>query len=208
MEQTIDDNRAHNGMSEEAQLSPDALAAYLDGRLEGQELDRVEAHLADNPSARQELINASRIIAAAPQRHRRRSYWIPLAGLAAAAAIAIVAGLPKMSLRDPASVSSERRGATEAYDRVVLLNPQNGQRVELSPLSLSWRSIDGASYRVVVSDATGKTLLQQNTYDTLVSIPDSVLASGNGTYYWTVDALAPDGSSMTSGASEFIVGNR
>ena len=49
-------------------LTPHEVAAFLEGRLEGEELTRVESYLADHPSARQELIKASRIIESAPQR--------------------------------------------------------------------------------------------------------------------------------------------
>ena len=65
MEQRVEELGAAAVMDREP-LTAGEIAAFLDGRLEGPELSRVQAVLAADPAARQELIKASRILASAP----------------------------------------------------------------------------------------------------------------------------------------------
>jgi hypothetical protein len=68
--------------------------------------------------------------------------------------------------------------------------------------------VDGATYRVIVSDVAGNTVLQKNTTDTVLAIPESLLKNEGATYYFAVYALLPDGSSLGSDAHEFVVSPR
>ena len=183
-------------------LSPDDAAAFLDGRLEGEELERVQARLADDPTARQEIIRSRRIASTAPAANVRRRRWLPAAGLlAAAAALAIIMLQPGDLSRSTTSVASERRGIADEPDRVELILPARALDPDVTVFA--WRAIKGAKYEIVVSDASGRTLIRQSTTDTSLSIPESLRKPGN--YYWIVDAQAPDGSSVTSGIREFVV---
>ena len=185
-------------------LSPDEVAAFLDGRLEGQELEKVQARLADDPVARQEIIKARRIAFSAPAAKIQRRSWLPAAGLlAAAAVIAIVVALPGDDSRSPMAVAPERRGVADAAERVEVIMPSPGDNLPSDVTFFAWRPIEGARYRIVVSDASGQTLLQENTSDTSLSIPEPLRKTGR--YYWKVDAQSPDGSSVTSGVREFVV---
>ena len=185
-------------------LSPDEVAAFLDGRLEGNALERVHARLADDPEARQEIIKARRITSSAPAKKTQRRRWVPAAGmLAAAAAIAIIL-LPRgETSRTPAAVVSERRGIADESERVEIVLPAQGAQLSRDVTSFTWRSIEGATYRVVVQDESGRTLVQADTRDTSLSVPDALRKAGR--YYWTVDALSPDGASVTSGVRELVV---
>lgn len=185
-------------------LSPDDVAAFLDGRLEGDALERVQARLADDPSARQEIIKARRIASSVPAAGLQRRRWLPAAGLlAAAAAIAVVVLQPGDASRSPAGVASERRGVADEPDRVEVVTPAPGDDLSSDVAAFAWRPIEGATYRIVVSDEAGRTLLQENTTDTALSIPGSLRKAGR--YYFKVDAQSPDGSSVTSGVREFVV---
>ncbi|MEP6507144.1 MAG: hypothetical protein ABJC63_02885 [Gemmatimonadales bacterium] len=196
-------------MSEQEPLSSGDIAAFLDGRLRGEDLARLESRLADDPAARQEVIKASRIIASAPHRdQQRRIHWIPVAGLAAVAALAFVAIRPRNDQRDSLPRSTERQGVIEESGSIGLIVPVNGQSLGEETRSFAWHGIEGATYRLFISDATGRTVLRRSTSDTVVALPDALLEKGAGTYYWSVDALAPDGSSVTSGVREFVVGAR
>src|SRR6185503_12277086 len=185
-----------SSMLENDPLTPDEVAAFLDGKLEGVELERVESHLAANPAARQEIIKASRIIATSPRRQGRKwSRLYPLAGLAAAAAIAIVVLRPDGAPASHSPVSTERRGIADEPDRIVVVSPADAGHVSSRDETFTWRAVEGATYRVVISDASGNTVFQTDTGDTTLVIPPSVRAAG--TYYWRVDARAADGTSLT-----------
>lgn len=194
-------------VSDDDALTPDEVASFLDGRLSGQELARVEAYLADNPSARHEIIEAARIITTAPKRELKRSRGAyPLVALAAAAAIAIVLIQPRDALRGGATVPTERRGIADEPVRIELVSPSDGEDVSESGRPFKWRSVEAATYRLVVSDSSGRTIYQASTSDTSLILPQSLKKPG--TYYWSVDALATDGASATSGAHEFVVTGR
>jgi hypothetical protein len=194
-------------LSEPDSVSPEEIAAFLDGRVTGEEKARLEAHFADNPDARRELLDASRMIAAAPSRHVSRMRFGPIVGIAAAAVLAVVLLKPDNSDRRPTVTPAERRGVAEQTRAIDLIAPVDGAELG-STQSFAWRPIEGASYRLVIMDSSGKTILQDSTTDTVHTVPGAVLRNGPGRYYWSVDALMPDGSSTTSGEQEFIVKQR
>lgn len=209
MEQASDASSGAGVVSEGETLSPGDIAAFLDGRLVGEDLARVEARLADNPAARQELVEASRILVSAPQPSgQQRNHWIPLAGLAAVAALAFVAIRPRDDQRHSFPSSAERQGVVEERESISLIVPGNGQQLGAESRLFAWHAIEGASYRLIVSDAAGRTILRRNTADTVFAFPDALSDNIRGTYYWSVDALAPNGSSVTSGVREFVLGVR
>lgn len=192
-------------LSESDPVSPEEVAAFLDGRLTGNERARLEAYFADNPEARRELIGASRIIATMPPRVRAsRLRFAPVIAIAAAAVFLIVLIKPGSSHPPSTIAPVERRGAAEQTRGVDLIAPVDGGELAATP-SFVWRPIDGASYTLVVQDAAGRTILQQKTVDTVHAVPAVVLKSVAGRYYWSVDALMPDGSSTTSGKQEFVI---
>jgi hypothetical protein len=191
-------------LSESHFISPEEIAAFLDGRVTGEERARLEAYFAENPEARRELVDASRIIASMPTRPKRRMSFAPIAGIAAAAAIAIVFLKPQVAERPASPVTAERRGtSTERIAAINLVTPANGADIGNTRV-LVWRGVEGASYRLVVLDAAGETILQESTTDTVRSIPAALLKATTH-YYWNVDAQMPDGSSITSGMHEFVV---
>ncbi|HMA20168.1 MAG TPA: hypothetical protein VKO87_05165 [Gemmatimonadaceae bacterium] len=190
-------------------LTTGEIAAFLDGKLEGAELSRVQALLAADPDARQELIKASRIVASAPSARQSKRSWIPaFATLAAAAAIAIVFIPARNINRDAAPISAERRAPAEEAPKIQVVVPAEGSSVRNDEHPFRWRGVDGATYRVIVSDVSGNTVLQKNTTDTVLAIPESLLRNEGATYYFAVYALLPDGSSLGSGAHEFVVSPR
>lgn len=201
--ETSTESGSASAVIENEPLTPHEIAAFLEGRLEGKELTRVESYLADHPHARQELIKASRIIQSAPPKESKRSRRLyPLIGLAAAAAIAVMfirpAGVNQLS----APVSTERRGLADEPERIVLISPVDAGEIKDREEPLTWNSVDNATYQVAITDPAGNTILRTNTSDTSLVLPESVRA---GTYYWRVDARSPDGASSTSGFHEFRV---
>jgi hypothetical protein len=205
MGQTLYDSYVTDAMTENDPLSANEIAAFIDGRLAGDDLLRVQSLLADDVSARKEVAEASRLIASAPDRNRMRARWLAIGGIAAVAAVALILIQPGDQLEESTRVASERRPTVEASDRIELVTPADGQQVGRSDVTLTWRSIDGATYRVVVSDPAGRMLFDANTSDTSVAVPLIALKLSNDLVYWSVDALAPDGSSVTSGVRAFAV---
>jgi hypothetical protein len=200
--ETITERGGTSAVIENDSLRPHEIAAFLEGRLEGEELTRVELYLADHPSARQELIKASRIIQTAPQKEVKRSRRLyPLIGLAAAAAIAVVFIRPAAVNQLKAPVATERRGVADEADQVVLVSPLDAGEIKDRAQPLTWHAVDGATYAIVITDASGNKVVQTTTSDTSLVLPEGVKA--DGTYYWRVDANSPDGSSSTSGYHEF-----
>lgn len=196
-------------VSADGPLPPEDVAAYLDGRLSGEELERVESVLAGNAEARAELVEASRLIAtiAEGQTHRKRQ-WVFVSAVAVAAVLAVVM-VPSLSQK-PAiqQVATERRAAADAGARIRTVAPADGAVVGSAGVRFTWDAVSAATYELTVTDAQGRTIWQAATTDTTLVLPGTAKLSGPASYYWNVDALAPDGSSMTTGVREFKVDTR
>ena len=205
MGQTVHDICVREAVSEHDPLSANDIAAFLDGRLTGVDLARVQSLLAADKSARMEVAEASRLIATAPRKRTVSVRWFAIGGMAAIAAAALLVVRPGEQLSESTPTVSERRAPIEESDRIELVSPAVGQTIAKANLPLTWRSIDGAAYRVVVSDPAGKIIFEENTIDTSVVVPLSKLKLSNGVLYWSVDAHAPDGSSVASGARPVTV---
>lgn len=200
--------RAPETLTEDNSPSASEVAAFIDGTLADGDRERVETYFADNPSSRRELIQASKIVSTLPAERGRDTRWAQISGLVAAAAVAVILLRPGGLPPKPVSSPSGQRGVLEETQSVTVVAPGAELTAGGARRAFVWRSIEGATYRLVVSDAAGKTILRQNTSDTTVSVPASFDVLGAGTYYWTVDASAPDGSSITSGVREFTIGPR
>lgn len=188
---------------ENSELSAADVAAFLDGQLEGDELKRVQDYLASHPDARQEIIKASRIVTSAPPIHanRRVPRWIyPAAALAAAAAVLVM--VRPEAPRTIDRTSTERTASVEGGERIELLSPANGQRVQRSSVSFAWRPYGNATYHFAVTDESGVILFDTITQDTLVTLDPSIAAKSRGKLYWSVEAQAENGSSARSALSE------
>ena len=198
-----DDSAAVNP---DAPLPPEDIAAYLDGRLTGSDLQRVEAALARNPEARAELVDASRLVSSLPPAQRRaRKQWVWASGSAAAAAAAVLLAVAVPSLtRGPATtpVKTERRATLPTGAALRTIGPADGALVAQADVQFGWTSLAGATYQLTVTDAEGATIWKKSTADTTATLPDSVTLVATRSYYWNVDALAPDGSSATTGIHE------
>lgn len=203
MEQVLDGLETLDVRDQDNPLSETELAAFLDGRLEGDDLARVQAHLADNPSARQEMIEASRMVTTLPdQRRAPASRWLYVgASLAAAAALLVAVRPDKPSSVERTSI--ERRADPAESERITLVFPASGQTVEPERIRFAWRRYNGSTYRLVVSDATGHIMFKAITTDTVLSVTPETLKGAHDKIYWTVDAQAPDGSSVRSEISDF-----
>lgn len=187
------------------EIPAEQLAAFIDGRLGSEERARVESRLAADPEARAEMIAASRLAAQAEERPPlRKTAWKSLGFAAAAAAVLAVLVLPgDRPWTRTADLATERRSTIEDGGRITLLSPSETQPVSPGPVAFAWRSESNASYRLTLADSSGSTIWTTSTAAAEATLPDSIRLSGASRYYWYVDAMLLDGSSITSGPRAF-----
>lgn len=172
-------------------LSPDTVAAFLEGRASGEERARAVAHFARCAACREELREVGRMV-----RHGRRRRLAILVPLAAAAG-ALFFLWP--SQPPPGDVPAVVRSPTTAA-RLAVVAPASSAEVAADSVVFTWRSAGvGANYRVTVATEDGSTVWTGTTGDTTVSLPDSVTLAPGRTWFWYVDALFPDGRSSATG---------
>jgi hypothetical protein len=176
------------------------VASYLDRALPPAERERVEAHLADCAECRREVIEVSRLRHTSASRRR----WLLFAPAAAAAAILIAVLARPADTPGPGPVL--RDGGEEPSLTVSLVAPTDSATVEGRAVAFTWRSAgDGVSYRLTVTDDWGDVVWSGASADTTARLPSTSLRTGRP-YFWYVDALLPDGRSMTSNVRRFTAG--
>ena len=177
-------------------LQSGEVASYLDRGLPPTERERVEAHLVDCAECRREVIEVSRLRHTPASRRR----WLVFAPAAAAAAILIAVLARPADTPGPGPVL-RGGGGGELGLTVSLVAPTDNGTVEGRGVTFTWRSAgDGASYRLTVADERGDVVWSGASADTTTQLPDSVTLRAGRAYFWYVDALLPDGRSLTSGA--------
>lgn len=188
-------------------MSAEDIARYLDGTLSGDDRARVESVLASSPEARAEIVEASRLLSTLPQNSQgTRRRWA-IASVGAAAAVLLFALSTTVS-RNPAPLhDTERQALTNDSPEIRVIAPSDGAQLDASAARFVWNSFDGASYQFTLTDAQGRVLWQASISDTTVALPETKTIAGE-TYYWNVDALAADGSSLTTGLRAFTIRRR
>ena len=183
--------------SQDDHLSPDALAAYVDGSLAPDRRAEVEGHLAECPDCRGAALAATRYHA-----FKRRRLWLfgagPLAAAAAIAAVVMVSG------SDDAAPPSVLRGDTiEGVAAITPVHPGPGQVLD-ADRTFTWQGLGaGVPYRITVTDAVGREVWTEDTVDTTATMPDRIGLQENGVYFWRVGALLSDGRPAEMRSQEF-----
>ena len=187
----------------QAHLTAEDVAAFLDRRLTTPERLGIEEHLAGCSQCRGEVAAVRRLVNDKPA---KRSLTLPL-GLAAAAVIGfllftVARPVPENAadrLRTPASLP------TDASERITSLRPADGDTISVARAVLEGASIAGEpTYRLTVTDATGQPVWTRTTPDTSLTLPRTVLEP-HRTYFWYVDALRADGRAASTGVRRFTV---
>jgi putative zinc finger protein len=181
----------------ERHLESGEVASYLDRALSPAEQAQVETHLADCAECRGEVIAVSRL------RHTRsRPRWLILGPAVAAAAIALF--LFARPAETPAPGTVLREGEEPPRATVALVAPAEGAAIPTRSPTFTWRSIGaGVSYRLTLTDERGDVVWTATSSDTTGHAPSDVRLQAGRQYFWYVDALLPDGRSVTSGARQF-----
>ena len=170
-------------------LTPEVLAGYLDDALPAEEKRQTELHLASCGECRTELADVRRLQA----RGFRLSRPV-LVSLATAAAILLVVAIP----RETPAPSTVRSGSgTNPVLEIVAPLPSE---TVASPVTFIWRSAgSGASYAFSLQREDGTVAWTSSTADTSIAVPDSLELGSGRTWFWYVDALLPDGQSLSTG---------
>jgi putative zinc finger protein len=158
-------------------LSGEDAAAYLDGGVSHAERARIEAHLAECDTCRDEVVAVVRLL------HRRSAprRWMAGLGIAAAAAILLLVIVP----------NTPHRSVTREPPVTVAGAPRPVAPVGATPAfsNLTWTSVPRADrYRVQVFDDAGTVLWETDTPDTSATVPARVTFAPARVYYWKVEA--------------------
>lgn len=185
-------------------LSDEVLAAFIDRGLSAEDRGIAEAHLAACRDCRLELAAATRLATSrdTPVAARRSSVSLWTVAAAAAVVLAVAISLGRRGGIDQSRPVERAAPAGAAVDVVA---PRSTPATTRDALRFVWRDAGDAAYRVTVTDATGATLWSATTRDTAIVPPANVTLDAGRTYYWSVDALKADGSSLTSGSTPFTL---
>jgi hypothetical protein len=177
------------------------LAAYVDRGLSTSDRTRVESHLAVCAECREQVAGTTTLVELA-NRPRRMTVGIS-AALAAAAVIAFLLINPRNAQRQLPAPDLTRAAA--AATALTAYGPSGA--AQRSHLRFMWGSASsGASYRLTISNEGGNPLWSTSATDTSVAMPDAIRLTPGERYYWVVDALTPDGRTISTGSREFDVG--
>jgi hypothetical protein len=190
-------------------LTPEGLAAYLDGAVGSDERLRIQEHLEGCDSCRQE---AAEVVLLLQRRGNRRvkRLAVPVAAAAAVAAILLLTPSLQNGGRGPGERVRvpEPASGVEALPTVRALSPAPGSTVGQADLVFAWEEAgEDAVYRLTVTDESGEPLWFHETTQTTVPLPLDVELLSEQTFFWFVDVLLPDGSTASTGVMSFSVGS-
>lgn len=177
------------------------VAAYVESRLDDEERAAAEAHLATCADCRREVVEITRLLL----KRRRASQHLPIAGIAAAAMLALVVGVSLIGgPREGESVRAIRAPSPPTTSALAVLEPAQDVALPVGhEIRFVWASKAGSTYRLTVLDESGEPVWSAETSDTVALLPAQAGPESAGTYFWFVDAMASDGSTLTSGARRF-----
>jgi hypothetical protein len=189
----------------EPHLSADDIAALVDGDVPPDRRAAVEAHLSVCGECRSELVAASELVDSVPAKSRIPIRWF--AGVAAA--VALIAIVPWVRNRSAPSPNEAVRSSASSLASIQTVGPAPGMNAAADSLTFSWRPLPGVmTYHVFVTDSAGAPVYNLTTTDTVVGPIADVHLSPGSRYFWYVDALRRDGSSVTSAQISFFVHDR
>lgn len=193
--------------TDEAHLTAEDVAAFLDRRMTAADRAGVEAHLTECQRCRGEIAAVQRLLIARPV--RRWGVLLPTGLTAAAAAIVAIIVL---TVDRSGSGSAVERGQSaaetlrsDASQRIEVLSPADGDTIRPGRLSLSWAAVTGEpTYRLTLTDASGEPVWAGTTTGTSIALPPDVILQSRRTYFWYVDALRADGRAASTGVRRFV----
>ena len=188
-------------------LDTGEIAAYVDQAVSAGERERMEAHLALCDACTEEVAFVVKTLDAPGEetKNRRRPWILAAAGIAAVVlAGSLLIGMPGVRggedrvLRD--SPAADAGGAA----LIQVLTPAEAGDIDVGRVEFAWRAIEaGAAYNLTVTDEGGDVVWTGSTRDTAVLLTSQVVLEPGATYFWYVDAVLPDGRTLSSGVRSF-----
>ena len=175
-------------------LTVEEVAAYIDRGLAPSARERVERHVVECAECRAEILAVRRL---APPRGRAWAAAVPLA----AAAVLLLMLIPSRFARNASeSAGPTVRSSSVNSSMIVAVRPAPGAVIYVDSASFAWRRVaPDLSYRLTLTSQAGELVWSATTSDTTALLPRRVRLDRNHHYIWYVDALLPDGRSVTSG---------
>jgi hypothetical protein len=169
--------------------SDEFLERYVAGALGADDRDRLERHLLlcdrCQREARLALAVRHELARERKQMHRPSGRWIAAGIGTAAAAVLLALLIPQVVLER--EVDTHRDVPAVDTVRPIPLAPIGP--VTGRPSTLIWSRVAGADrYRVSVLSAGGDVLLEAETADTALAVPDGTKLDSEGSFFWKVDA--------------------
>ncbi|HYN82583.1 MAG TPA: zf-HC2 domain-containing protein [Gemmatimonadaceae bacterium] len=181
--------------------SSEEVAAYLGNGLAADARHALEAHIAECRTCRTEISSARRLLASG---RSRQWQWIVPTAVAAAAAIAFFPTSSSWRAREEPTRAANRASSGSAVN-LGIVSPSGQASVTGIPV-FTWRA-DGseALYRFSITDAGGGLIWLAETQDTIISLPADVSLDANREYLWNVDAVDPEGGTISTGTHRFRI---
>jgi len=113
----------------------------------------------------------------------------------AAAAMLVAIAWPRQN-REPSDI----RAVAPVNAPLEIVAPLPSTEIAARPIRFVWRSAGpGASYSVTLQAADGRTVWASTVADTVAVLPDSVTLGSAQNFFWSVEALLPDGRAHSTG---------
>jgi hypothetical protein len=155
-----------------------SLARYVEGITDSDERARCDAHLADCPECRSELIESRRILATSP----RHTQWTRLATAAAAAAVLLLVWTGSVTHHRAEPVTRDAP-LTTTIAPLLVAPLGNVSKVD----TLRWKAVPGVlRYQVTLFTGEGLVMWRTTTASSFVAPPDTLPLIPATPYYWQV----------------------
>lgn len=198
-------------MQSSEHLTDSEIAGFVDGDVTAAERRRVEEHAEACSSCRAALVDVLRAVdsyAGANPAHgraradtRRRRLLAGIAGLAAAAVVLLVVGLPSAQSPVEQPVRAPLGGESGQSD-IQVASPADNDTVPAVGARLTWSSSGADVYSVTIQDDAGTPLWSVQTSDTSLAVPADAGLTAGRLYFWRVDGVTA-GITSTTGARVF-----
>ena len=176
------------------------LAAYVDRTLSERAREAANSHLAECAECRDELVAVSALARHRTRRPRAMTVGAPLAAVAAAVLIAVLAPWHGRVPSPGPDSDRLRETTTVGGARLRAVAPADGATLHPDSVRFIWHREPGdATYHLTLSDESGSVLWSKDTSDTTIGLPAWVHLSSGRVYYWYVDAIGGDGTTRGTG---------
>jgi len=174
-------------------LDPDDVAGMADGTLADEERARVVAHIADCAQCRQEIADVRAAQRTAPS--RAGLWWLGSAAAAVLAGVFLLGPLLSRGGTDPVL-----RAASDGPPAIEVVAPSGSPGAD-ERLAFAWRAVaPGAIYTIILMDESADVIWRlDGVPDTTVTVPADRALRPATTYLYVIDAMLPDGRTVTSG---------